>query len=354
MNFLQIKNLHITLGNFFLKNINLSIEKGDYLTIIGPTGSGKTILLECIIGFYKPKQGQILLEGKNIVDLAPCKRNIGIVYQDYALLPNFTVFDNIAYGLRKKEKSKLKIKAKVLSIAQKLQIDDLLSRFPETLSGGEQQRVALARALIVNPKLLLMDEPLSALDINTKRELRILLKQTTKEFNTTIIHVTHDLDDVWSLANKVAFFKKGELLQFGTIKEIFSQPKTKFIAKFIGTDIFEARVQRVYSSGTLLECNGCILHTTDFQPSSKKVFLCIKPDEIMIFLEPPQKLPNIFPAYIEHIFKETNLFTLHLKSNNFSCRALMTYNMLKQLNLRPGKKVFIYLKPENLKIIPQT
>ncbi|MBW1759339.1 MAG: ATP-binding cassette domain-containing protein, partial [Deltaproteobacteria bacterium] len=154
MSFLTIEDLHLNLGEFFLQEVFLSLQKGDYLAVLGPTGAGKTILLESIIGFWKPNKGQIYLEGENITGLLPEKRRIGIVYQDYALLPHFTVFKNIAYGLEKKEKKKETLGEKVREMAAALRIDHLLHRKPATLAGGEQQRVALARALIVEPRLL--------------------------------------------------------------------------------------------------------------------------------------------------------------------------------------------------------
>ncbi|ACV24967.1 ABC transporter related [Methanocaldococcus fervens AG86] len=180
MSFLEIKNLSIDLGEFKLIDVNLEIEKGDYLTIIGPTGSGKSILLETIAGFYKPKNGKIFLEGEDITNLPPEKRNMSIVYQDYVLFPHKTVFENIAYGLKKKIKDKDKIKEEVNRISELLNISHLLHRKPGTLSGGEQQRTALARALVVKPKLLLMDEPFSALDVKTKENLRKLVKKAVR------------------------------------------------------------------------------------------------------------------------------------------------------------------------------
>ena len=177
MSLLAIQDLHIDLGEFYLKGISLSLERGDYLVIIGPTGAGKTILLESIIGFWRPDRGRIYLEGRDITDEPPEKRRIGIVYQDYALLPNFSVFKNIAYGLKKRQKQG--VGEKVQAMAASLRIDHLLHRRPATLSGGEQQRVALARALIVEPRLLLMDEPFSALDPQTRREA------PTKSFYST-------------------------------------------------------------------------------------------------------------------------------------------------------------------------
>ncbi|MCE5213177.1 MAG: ATP-binding cassette domain-containing protein, partial [Methanobacterium sp.] len=169
--FLNIKDLCVDLGQFHLKNVDLSLEKNDYLVLIGPTGSGKSVLLETIAGFFSPYKGKILLEGKDITNLKPEKRGISIIYQDYVLFPNMNVYENIAYGLKKKIDDKDLIESKILNLAKLLKIDHLLERNPETLSGGEKQRTAIARSLIVEPNILLMDEPFSALDINTQAYL---------------------------------------------------------------------------------------------------------------------------------------------------------------------------------------
>ena len=247
MSFVAIEDLHIDLGEFTLEGISLSLERGDYLTIIGPTGAGKTIFLESIVGFWQPDRGHIILNGKDITRELPENRHIGIVYQDYALLPHMTVYQNIAYGLKKHKPENMG--AAIRKMAQSLHIDHLLHRKPATLSGGEQQRAALARVLIVEPQLLLMDEPFSALDRQTRRRARILLKEAVRERATTVIHITHDLDDAWAFADKLAVFRKGRLLQFGPMRSVFNRPQSRFVAEFVGAGFF---------SGTVVSRqNGC-------------------------------------------------------------------------------------------------
>jgi len=214
--FIEIKNLSIDLGEFKLTDFNLSVKKGEFIVIIGPTGSGKSVVLESIAGFYKPKEGKIFINGKDVTHIPPEKRGISIVYQDYMLFPHMSVYKNIAYGIKKKIKDKQRIDEEVKKIAEKLGIKHLLHRLPSTLSGGEAQRVAIARAIVVKPKLLLMDEPLSALDINTKNEVRKLIKKLTKKYEITTLHVTHDLEDVSLLADKVVVIKNGRLLKVKT------------------------------------------------------------------------------------------------------------------------------------------
>lgn len=243
MSFLEVRDLCLDVGGFELDRIELKAEEGDYLTLIGPTGSGKSLLLETIIGFYGPKKGRIILEGKDITDLPPNMRQISIVYQDHMLFPHMNVFENIAYAIRKKIRDKKQIEAEVKQIAGVLGIGELLYRKPATLSGGEKQRTAIARSLIVRPKLLLLDEPFSALDVRTKEKLRKMLKKAINEYSTTVLHVTHDFEDVWALANRVVVLKKGKVMQAGDPESVFKRPSPNFVAEFLGTNVLKGKVK---------------------------------------------------------------------------------------------------------------
>jgi len=234
---IELEKVCISLGEFNLESISLKVNQGEYLTIIGPTGSGKSIILETIAGFYKPASGKIKVNGQDVTHLPPEKRNISIVYQDYVLFPHMNVYENIAYGLKKRFNSQKDLKAKVEEIAELLNISHLLSRYPSTLSGGESQRVALARALVVNPKVLLLDEPLSALDPLTRENTRKLIKCVVTQLKTTTIHVTHDFEDVRVLANKVAVIKNGKVLQVGTPEEILLNPANEAVAELVRAGI---------------------------------------------------------------------------------------------------------------------
>ncbi|MCK9274400.1 MAG: ATP-binding cassette domain-containing protein [Syntrophales bacterium] len=280
MSFLRIDNLHISLGDFYLKDVSFTLEKRDYLIIIGPTGAGKTILLESIVGFWKPQKGSIYLEKVDITNELPEKRNIGIVYQDYVLLPHFTVFDNIAYGLKKKKCCQKE--SKIREMACMLNIDHLLHRRPDTLSGGEQQRVALARALVVDPKLLLMDEPFSALDPQTGRETRQLLKRVISKSDITVIHISHDLNDAWALANKTAVLREGALLQFGKVDEIFNRPRSAFIANFVGATILHGTAEKNGNGLTSVNIDGVKLASIDSAINGSDVTVAIRPENIIV------------------------------------------------------------------------
>ncbi len=237
---ISLKNINIKYDDFSLKNLSINVEKGEYYVILGESGAGKSIILEMLVGLISPDSGKIFFNNEDITKLSIQKREIGIVFQDYAIFPHLSVYENIAYPIKRKF-SKKEIKLKVEEIAEKTEILHLLKRKPNTLSGGELQRIAIARTLILNPKVLLLDEPLMALDAKLRENLRDLLRKLNKQ-GLTIIHVTHDYEEALSLASKIAVIHKGELIQEDIPTEIFQNPKSEFVARFTGIrNFFKAK-----------------------------------------------------------------------------------------------------------------
>ena len=351
MSLLEIEDLHIHLGEFALRGVSFSLEEGDYLTIIGPTGAGKTILLESLIGFWNPDRGRIFMEGLDITRELPEKRHMGIVYQDYALLPHFTVFKNIAYGLKKHTRNG--IAAGVKAMAASLHIDHLLHRSPATLSGGEQQRVALARALIVKPRLLLMDEPFSALDPQTRRQARMLLKRAIEETRTTVIHISHDLEDAWALAGKVAVLRDGRCLQFGTTEEVFNRPATPFIAGFVGSNILDGTVQKCAGGLSTVGVNGFTLVSGDEAAPGAEVKLAVRPENIVVVKERPSVCPdlNALDATLDTVVKEGTTCVLQLRSGDTHIDVLVANNAIERLDLREGDRLYALINKDNVRIV---
>lgn len=218
----------------FSINIDFYVDNGEFVSILGPSGSGKTTTLHIIAGFIRQDSGKIIKDGVDISALPPNKRNIGIVFQDYALFPYLTVFSNIAFGLNVKHIEKEQIKQTVYNLSEQLGITHILNKYPEMISGGEKQRVALARAMIVNPDVLLMDEPLSSLDAKIREKLMRDLKSFHKKFHTTIIYVTHDQSEAMYLSNQIILMNNGRIDQIGTPIELYEHPKTPFARTFIG------------------------------------------------------------------------------------------------------------------------
>ncbi len=218
---LRIKSLSITLGEFSVRDVSLEIQPGEYFIILGPTGAGKTVLLETIAGIHTPDTGGIFLNDREITSTEPRSRNIGMVYQDYMLFPHITVEENIAFGLRQKKIPPCEQHAIVEDMCTLLELHHLSGRYPGSLSGGEQQRVALARALVLKPEILLLDEPMSALDGRTRERMRRELSRIRKLTGTTIIQITHHFEDVFALANRITIMREGEIVQVGETSEVF-------------------------------------------------------------------------------------------------------------------------------------
>ncbi|MCR4821676.1 MAG: ABC transporter ATP-binding protein [Treponema sp.] len=233
---LELKNISFSFGkDKALDDISLLVEAGSFTTLLGPSGCGKTTLLRLISGFLNPQSGSVLIDGHDQAGTEVNERQVGMVFQDYALFPHLTVENNIAYGLKiQKNLSKEGQSAKIQEIALALGIEDLLKRYPNELSGGQQQRVALARSLVLNPKILLMDEPLSSLDTKLRTKVREELKEIQQKLGITTIYVTHDQEEALSLSTKIAVINQGRLLQQGSPKEIYFQPQTDFVADFVG------------------------------------------------------------------------------------------------------------------------
>lgn len=236
MSYIQINNLIKQFGGKeVLKSLDVSIEKGSLTTLLGPSGCGKSTLLRSISGLHSIDQGEIIIDDKRVDTLSPKERNIGMVFQNYALFPNMTVEENIRFGLDMKKVSKADSKSKVLQMIELVGLNGKEKAYPRELSGGQQQRVALARALVTEPKVLLLDEPLSALDAQIRKHLQELLKRLQLELGITMVLVTHDQEEAMALSDYVYILNDGNIAQSGTPNEIYKHPKSEFIAKFIGS-----------------------------------------------------------------------------------------------------------------------
>ncbi len=360
--YLEIENLNIKLDEFKLENINFTVDKGEYLILIGPTGSGKSVLLESIIGFYTPDSGIIKLNNKILNDVTPEKRNIGIVYQDHVLFPNMNVYENIAYGLKTKTKDENEINEKIENITKILNINHLLERNISTLSGGESQRTALARALVVNPDIILMDEPFSALDVTSQAKITQLIKEIGRKFNTTFIHVTHNFNDIWNLADRVGVMKNGKLYQIDTIDKVFSKPNNEFVANFVGVhNLFEGEIINTNENSVSVKINDdIILQSTDEEYcklvknkiNNIHVLVAIRPENIIFANETfESSARNRLKGKVTEITESGPIINVTCSVDDIEFKGILTRNSYEKLNIKIDKEIYLIFKSLNVKIL---
>lgn len=286
---LEIKNLSKFYGKTTaVNNVSLSIESGEFFCLLGPSGCGKTTILRMIAGFEKPTSGEIILNGKPITQLSPDQRDVNTVFQNYALFPNYSVLENIAYGLKIKKIQAQELNERVEEVIRLVGLQGFEQRMPANLSGGQQQRVALARALVNRPKILLLDEPLSALDKKISEQTRNELSELQKKVGITFIFVTHNQTEALALANRIAVMKDGLIEQCGPPRDIYEKPETQFVADFIGSmNFFDGKHLSGDENSTTLELTnlGVItLNQQGLRTEKSKVVFCLRPERMKISL----------------------------------------------------------------------
>ncbi len=340
---IEVKDLSLQLGEFKIKDFSLTIDMGEFFVLLGPTGSGKTVLLESIAGLKAIQAGNIYINKKEVTGKKPEERNISICYQDLALFPHMRVKDNIKYGLRfRRDTNKLKYEKNFETLIELLRINHILDRYPIFLSGGEKQRVALARALIVDPDILLLDEPLTALDSGIKATIEAELKNLHETLKITILMVTHDFKEAYYLADRVGIIKDGSIMQMGPIEKVFEQPDSIFTANFVGMKnlikIYELKDKPVFQ--VLLKHVG----------ETGAEFIGIRPENIVI----SNKIIDdscSFLGIISHIRNNGIYREIDIISHGVEFKAYLTANSYNELQLSQGKEVFFGIDASRIAVI---
>ena len=347
---IEIKNLSLRLGEFHLRDINLSISDGEYFVILGPTGAGKTVLMECLAGLHRIKQGEIWLGQREVTHLASEERNVGYVPQDYVLFPFLNVVDNIVFGLKQTKRSGNEIQERVKKLADLMGISHLLHRDTRSLSGGEKQRVALARALAPSPGILLLDEPLGALDMRTAKYLRLELRRVHRELGLTTIHITHDLMEALEMADKVAVVQDGQVEQVAEPEEMLFYPEGERVADFIGApNILDCDYCRDLGQGIVeVGCGGLKLTVPHEGGHVRKV--AILPRHIYVSeTRPPGLSVNGFQGSITAIKTAGNTVRIWIDVDDHNLMAEVPSYIFAEMNLAVGKEVFLILRMRRIR-----
>ena len=343
-------------GERVVKKLNLDVERGEFLTMLGPSGCGKTTTLRMIAGFEVPTSGQIFLEGEDVDDKKPYERNVNTVFQNYALFPHMNVFDNIAFGLVEKKVKKDEIRRRVEEMIRLAQRDGMEKRMPAQMSGGQKQRVAIARALVNRPKVLLLDEPLGALDLKLRKQMQGELKALQRRLGITFIYVTHDQEEALTMSDRIAVMNRGRLEQVGTPEQVYNHPETKFVADFIGeSNIIEGYVENMTEDSieVTMESGKAVIPETGYR-MEEMVYLCIRPENLKISTE--EKEGFRFRGQVrEHIFiGSTNKTMIEmpngqmLKSVTPAEDELIPTGTTVNVYWNPGKAVVMRTKEEQI------
>lgn len=352
----ELRDVSKIFGKFTaLEQVSFDIAESEFMTFLGPSGCGKTTCLRLISGFDTPTTGQVFIGGWDVTHQPPYKRDVNQVFQSYALFPHLTIYENIAFGLKMKKVPPGEIRTRVDRVVEMTGLGEMVNRKPAQMSGGQRQRVALARAIVCEPKVLLLDEPLSALDAKLRQQMRAELKTLQKQLGITFIFVTHDQEEALTMSDRIAVLNKGHIEQIGTVGEIYNQPSTRFVAEFVGeTNILEAAWVRAEGENRLCQVeNGPLLRAaggTHGEPGP--VLLSIRPEKVELYRERPPG-DNVFAGTISlEIFKGAvdDLIVTSTEGGRFELSALHA-NGSQAVDFHEGEAVFFRVAPENISIL---
>ncbi len=347
---LKVENISVRLGKFELRDVIFTADPGGYFVLLGMSGAGKSVLLQVVGGLIRPDRGRVILNGRDITSEKIQKRGVGLVFQDSALFPHMSVYRNIAYPLLSGRMGRSQVRRRVGELADITRVAHLLKRTPLNLSGGEQQRVALARALAPEPELLLLDEPLSSLDVRLRSDLRALLRDINGR-GQTMVHVTHDYEEAAMLAGRIGVIENGTVVQTGTPGEVFLNPRSEFVARFVGIrNIFGGTLGG--NKGTLRNfISGGIKFTLLSDEPPGEGFVVVRAEDIVISASrPSSSAVNNFPGTVRSV-QPARIGAEMMVDIGIELGALVSEESVASLGLKPGKKVWVSLKATAIKYI---
>ena len=348
---LELKNIRKSFSkdDTVLKDISLSIEKGEFITLLGSSGCGKTTTLRIIAGLEMPDSGQVFLDGRDVTALPPEARDVNTVFQNYALFPHMTVADNIGYGLKLRKVPKAEIRKRVSQMLELVQLPGYEKRKPSELSGGQRQRVAIARSLINNPKVLLLDEPLGALDLQLRRTMQLELKKLQKKLGITFIYITHDQEEAINMSDRIAVMNHGTFEQIGSPDEIYNHPKTSYVATFVGNaNILKGKAEELEGDKVRVSlAGGSVLAAADGNTPAKAapVTLAVRSENIVLD-ESCQR--GLLAEVVEKSFAG-GLLRVVLKLTDGTEVIASRYGI--DASVQPGQKVTCFFEPENAVLV---
>jgi ABC-type sugar transport system ATPase subunit len=348
---INIKDLSVRVGDFILRDINMTINDREYFVVLGPTGAGKTVLIESLAGLHHFRQGEIWIDDVDITAVPPEQRGIGYVPQDYALFPFLNVAENITFGLKVKRTPSETISKQVTTLAHLLHISPLLNRNVRTLSGGEKQRVALARALATAPRILLLDEPLGSLDVRTAKYLRLELRRLHEELGVTTIHVTHDLIETEEMADRMAVLNTGHVEQIGTPADVFFYPRNETVSDLVGTpNILTCEEVKPIGHGLVEAVCGGMSIILPLQDDGIKKIALFPRDIYISTTKPPGPDLNRFKGVVTEIQPFSSLMRLTVRVGKNELLTELPQDIFEEMDIKTGYEVFLILKLRRLRI----
>ncbi|MCX6935350.1 MAG: ABC transporter ATP-binding protein [Verrucomicrobia bacterium] len=346
-----------------LEHVSLEIQPGEFITLLGPSGCGKTTALRMISGLDTPTEGQVFIDGADITALPPYRRNVNQVFQSYALFPHLNVGDNIEFGLTMQKVEPAERKRRMLEVLELVSLQDMEARKPDQLSGGQRQRVALARALVCRPKVLLLDEPLSALDAKLRQNMQLELKNLQAKLGITFVFVTHDQEEALVMSDRIALMNMGKIEQIGTVDDLYYHPKTHFVADFIGeTNLFPCEISGRTADHVIVKIGDrheLKIPPLSVSPDTQEVLLSIRPEKVQL-QHKPMKGENCYPAVVlEEIFKgPADELVLGLEPSAQGTYPIRLHSLVpnfgtdKQI-IHRGDKVFARIHPDDIVVVEE-